>query len=139
MDGLLAPSLKSGQFYKLIDLMLSMERYQNKLYSYYGSIGKYLERNAFIHTLYEFQLFMKDYVRASMSCIVFFTKQCRNYGDLFGNLHHLVNARQHLENYLENYSSKNYSMSSKPQQLNWRHKPEQASLTKQISTQEIDK
>jgi len=120
--------------------MLEMEpRLQNKLYAYYGAIGKHLERNAYINTLYEFQLLMKDYVRASMSCICFFGKMCRNYCDLYANIEYLIKARQHLEHYLQAYSSKQYTASTQQQQKGWRNKSEQPSLTKQISTQEIDK
>lgn len=139
VESLLAPSLRTGEFYKLIDLMLGYERMQNKLYSYYGSIGKYLERNSFINTLYDFQLLMKDYVRASMSCICFFGKMGKNYMELYGNIEYLRKARSHLEQYLENYSAKQYISNAQQQQLTWRNKPEQHSLIKQISTQEIDK
>ncbi len=114
-------------------------RVQSKLYAYYGSIGKHLERNAYINTLYEFQLFMKDYVRASMSCICFFSKMCRNYCELYANIEYLVKARHHLEQYLEVYSSKHCMVSTQQQHKGWRNKPEQPSLTKQISAQEIDK
>ncbi len=106
--------------------MLSLDRIQNKLTPYYGSIGKYLERNGYLNTLYDFQILIKDYVRASMSSICFFSRHCQNYVDLFNNLNHLYKARKHLEEYLE---LKQFSQNS----------IKQNSLCKQISAQEVDK
>ena len=59
IESLLVPCLRNGSFFQLLELMLSLEKHQNKLYSYYGSIGKYLEKNTYLNTLYEFQLLMK--------------------------------------------------------------------------------
>jgi hypothetical protein len=39
--------------------MFGFERYQNKLSIYYVAIGKYLEKNGYSNTLYDFQLLMK--------------------------------------------------------------------------------
>jgi hypothetical protein len=58
-EGLLIPSLKTGEFYQLLDYMVLLDRTQQKFYSYFVAIGKYLEKNAFLSTLYDFQLFMK--------------------------------------------------------------------------------
>lgn len=115
--------------------MIGMDaRSQTKLYAYYGSIGKHLERNNLNNTLYEFQLLMKDYVRAFMNCVSFFNKMCRNYCDLYANLDYLVKARTHLEQYMETYSG-----TSHQQQLRWKHRQEQPSLIKHITPQETDK
>jgi hypothetical protein len=59
VESLLIPCLRSGEFFKLIELMLGLEKYQNKLNSYYGSIGDYLHKNKYFYTLYEFQIMMK--------------------------------------------------------------------------------
>lgn len=126
------PSLRTGDFYHLIDHMLSLERIQHKLTPYYGSIGKYLEKNTFLNTLYDFQILMKDYVRACMSCLCFFTRHCQNYADLFNNINYLSKARKHLEQYLEISSLKQFGANT---QLN----SKQNSLCKQITPQEVDK
>jgi hypothetical protein len=59
VESLLVPSLKSGDFYNLLEYMFSLERSQNKLHVYYASIGKYLEKNYYLNTLFDFQLMMK--------------------------------------------------------------------------------
>ena len=112
--------------------MLSLERIQHKLTPHYGAIGKYLEKNNFLNTLYDFQILMKDFVRASMSCICFFTRHCHNYADLYNNLHFLSKARKHLEEYLEMCSLRQSGSSSQ-------NNSKQNSLCKQITTQEVDK
>lgn len=58
-ETLLVSCLRSGEFYQLLEYMFSFERYQNKLSTYYVAIGKYLEKNGYSHTLYDFQLLMK--------------------------------------------------------------------------------
>ena len=139
VESLLVPSLKNGEFYRLLEYMLNMERTQNKLHGYYASIGKYLEKNAYLHTLYEFQLLMKDYVRACMSCLCFFTRNAQNYIDLFNNMHFLKKAQIHLEQYHEICIIKQQSSVISSQQQ-WKQKPEQQqNLCKQMPTQEVNK
>jgi zinc finger FYVE domain-containing protein 26 len=116
-----------------------LERSQSKLYSYYASIGKYLEKNAYLHTLYDFQLLMKDYVRACMSCLCFFTRNAQNYADLFKNMHFLVKAKSHLEQYFEMCSVKQQSGLLNSVQQQWKQKPEQQNLCKQMPIQEVNK
>ena len=77
---------------------------------------------------------MKDYVRASMSCICFFTRHCTNYTDLYNNLNYLNKARKHLEEYLEICSIKQYLQTSQQQIIS-----KQSTLCKQITTVEVDK
>lgn len=140
MESLLVPCIRTGEFYQLLEYMLGLERSQNKLHSYYSSIGKYLEKNGFLNTLYDFQILMKDYVRACMSCIYFFTRHSANYSDLFNNLHYLNKARKHLENYLEICTTKQYGLTNQQQHFTWKPtKSDQQSLCKQMTTQEVDK
>jgi zinc finger FYVE domain-containing protein 26 len=138
VESLLVPCLKNGEFYRLLENMLGLERSQSKLYTYYASIGKYLEKNAYLHTLYDFQLLMKDYVRACMSCLCFFTRNAQNYADLFKNMHFLVKAKSHLEQYFEMCSVKQQSGLLNSQQQ-WKQKPEQQNLCKQMPIQEVNK
>lgn len=165
VDSLLVPCIRSGEFYELVEYMLRLERSQSKMFQYYAAIGKYLEKNMYLNTLYDFQLMMKvslkpffsifrhdmslfyfnsrlyskDYVRACMSCICFFTRQCANYGELFNNLHYLNKASKHLEQYLEISTVKQYSQSTQQVSVPWKQKTEQHSLCKQMPTQEVDK
>ena len=141
VESLLVPCLKNGEFHRLLENMFGMERSQSKLYAYYAAIGKYLEKNSYLHTLYDFQLLMKDYVRACMSCLCFFTRNCQNYAQLYANVQFLTKARNHLEKYLELCASRQYSglVNTSQQQLGWKQKPEQQNLCKQMPTQEVQK
>lgn len=58
-ESVLVASIRNGEFYRLLEYMLSLERYQYKLHSYYAAIGKYLEKNSYLNTLYDFQILMK--------------------------------------------------------------------------------
>jgi zinc finger FYVE domain-containing protein 26 len=140
IEFLLVPCLRAGNFYQLLELMLSMERSQSKFYTYYAAIGKYLEKNLYLNTLYDFQLLMKDYVRACMSCICFFTRNAINYADLYNNIGYLSKARKHLEQYLEICTIKQFSQNAQAQQFSWKQqRSEQQNLCKQMPTQEVDK
>ena len=77
-----------------------------------------------------------------MSCLLFFTRQCSNYTELYANLHYLTKAREHLENYQEMYTFKQNLLAQNSNQTSnfaWKHKPEQQSLIKQMTNQEIVK
>ena len=138
MDILLTTSLRTGEFFKLLETMLGMEKSQNKLQPFYAAIGKHLEKCGFLNTLYDFQILMKDYVRACMSCICFFTRHAESYTDLYNNIYYLNKARKHLEQYLEISANKqNVALINQQQQQIWKQKSEQT-LRKQMSAQEVD-
>jgi hypothetical protein len=62
VESLLVPCLKSSELAELLKLLfqLNNELSSNKLVaSYLTSIGKYLEKNGYLNTLYYFQLQMK--------------------------------------------------------------------------------
>ncbi len=85
---------------------------------------------------------MKDYVRACMSSICFFTRQCSNYAQLYVNLNYLTKAREHLDSYLEissKQANNNSNTTMQQQQQIKGSKNEQHNLCKQMSTQDVDK
>lgn len=59
VETILITCLKNGDFFSLLEMMLKIEKNQNKLYPYYSAIGKFLEKNGFLNTLYDFQIQMK--------------------------------------------------------------------------------
>lgn len=61
----------------------------------------HLERKSNWAELYEIQILTRDPVRASMTCIKFYTLGAKNYTDLQNNSQHLKNAQQHLEEEFE--------------------------------------
>lgn len=54
-----------------------------------------------MNTLYSLQLFMKDLVRASMTCIHFYSFNCSTYTSLHENVEYLNTAEKFLRQELE--------------------------------------
>jgi hypothetical protein len=70
-----------------------------------------------------------------MSCLCFFTRNSQNYIHLSNNLNNLNKARHHLEQYLEICAFK----TMQPQNIGWKQKNEQQSLSKQMTPKEVNK
>lgn len=49
------------------------------------------------------QILLKDPVRASMTCVLFYSMNCTNFTELANNSFHLLNAQKHLQTELELY------------------------------------
>ncbi|XP_052894153.1 zinc finger FYVE domain-containing protein 26 homolog [Anopheles moucheti] len=62
---------------------------------------RYLETNDMLNSLYSLQLLLKDPIRASMTCVRFYTMGCRTFADLHASEHHLKTSVSHLQNELE--------------------------------------
>lgn len=94
-----------------------------------------LDKKRFYHTLYHLQLFMKDYIRAAMTCIHFYTDDARNYVDLCSSSHFLIEAQKHLETELnmENISKK------RKKSVSSIHSGSHSGLTMEMEPSEIDK
>ena len=60
-------------------------------------ICRNLEKRRLLNTLYHLQLFMKDYIRAAMTCIRFYKNEASTYTDLCERTHLLLEAQGHLE------------------------------------------
>ncbi|XP_031621610.1 zinc finger FYVE domain-containing protein 26 homolog [Contarinia nasturtii] len=60
-----------------------------------------LEKRKLLNSLYQVQLLLKDKIRASMTCVRFYTMDCITYQDLRNNIHQLMNVQQHLKSELE--------------------------------------
>lgn len=56
-----------------------------------------LERKQLLNSLYQLQLFMKDYVRAAMTCIRFYVTDASSYMDICSRSYYLLDAQRHLE------------------------------------------
>uniref|UniRef100_A0A034VST4 Zinc finger FYVE domain-containing protein 26-like protein n=1 Tax=Bactrocera dorsalis TaxID=27457 RepID=A0A034VST4_BACDO len=61
----------------------------------------YLETQNHLNSLYQLQLLLHDPVRASMTCVRFYSANCENFQHLHANAMHLHNAQQHLQSQLE--------------------------------------
>ncbi|XP_078590684.1 zinc finger FYVE domain-containing protein 26-like isoform X2 [Branchiostoma floridae x Branchiostoma japonicum] len=111
IEGLLVPCLSRAQLPKLQDQMVMFDPTLTKWATYLTAACRHLNKNNRNYSLYQFQIFMKDYVRAAMTCIRFFSARASTYTELFDRLHHLASAKQHLTNVLEEQHSD--SMGSK--------------------------
>uniref|UniRef100_A0A0K8VZH0 Zinc finger FYVE domain-containing protein 26 n=1 Tax=Bactrocera latifrons TaxID=174628 RepID=A0A0K8VZH0_BACLA len=61
----------------------------------------YLETQNHLNSLYQLQLLLHDPVRASMTCVRFYSANCESFQHLHANAMHLHNAQQHLQSQLE--------------------------------------
>ncbi|XP_019625924.1 PREDICTED: zinc finger FYVE domain-containing protein 26-like [Branchiostoma belcheri] len=111
IEGLLVPCLGRAQLPKLQDQMVMFDPTLVRWATYLTAACRYLNKNNRNYSLYQFQIFMKDYVRAAMTCIRFFSARASTYTELFDRLHHLASAKQHLTTVLEEQHSD--SMGSK--------------------------
>ncbi|KAK2580224.1 hypothetical protein KPH14_012481 [Odynerus spinipes] len=93
-----------------------------------------LEKKQSLYILYQLQLFMKDCIRASMTCIRFYTNQATTYMDLCCRMHLLIDAQKHLESELHigNFSKKRRKSTSS-------YYSNHEVLTMEMEPSEIDK
>ncbi|XP_014486150.1 PREDICTED: uncharacterized protein LOC106750354 isoform X2 [Dinoponera quadriceps] len=68
--------------------------------TYLLHVCHFMEKRQHWHILYQLQLFMRDCVRASMTCIRFYVDEANAYSDLHGKAHLLRDAQRHLESEL---------------------------------------
>lgn len=54
-----------------------------------------------LHSLYQLQLFLGDYIRAAMTCIRFYQENVKNFSDLLSRVNYLHAAEKHLKQVLE--------------------------------------
>ncbi|XP_064623470.1 zinc finger FYVE domain-containing protein 26-like isoform X2 [Lineus longissimus] len=101
VEGLLVPAIQTGDLGKLQDQLAMIDSSLAPWHPYLTACCRYLNRMKYYNMLYQFQLFMKDYIRAAMTCITtFFSKGALTQTELRGRLQHLLNAKQHFEMYL---------------------------------------
>ncbi|XP_014667165.1 PREDICTED: zinc finger FYVE domain-containing protein 26-like isoform X2 [Priapulus caudatus] len=101
IEGVLAPCTEKGQLPKLLQQMESLDASLQQWCRYLKAACRYLDQRHLLHTLYDLQMFMKDYVRAAMTGIRFYrTGGGVSYAQLHERLPHLLLAAQHLEMFL---------------------------------------
>ncbi|XP_018352071.1 PREDICTED: uncharacterized protein LOC108754337 isoform X2 [Trachymyrmex septentrionalis] len=97
LNGVYLYCLKNGQIEKLHNAMRTKDPTLVTWRKYLISVCHFMERKQYWHILYQIQLFMRDYVRASMTCIRFYTNEANTYSDLHNRAHLLQDAQKHLE------------------------------------------
>ncbi|KAJ9585735.1 hypothetical protein L9F63_002525 [Diploptera punctata] len=95
-DVLYIPCLREGLITDLYQALSSFDASFKLWEKYFDFVCKKLEKECMWNVLYQLQLYLKDYMRATMSCIKFYRMGARNYTDLYLNLKHLKSAGQHL-------------------------------------------
>ncbi|GFO26040.1 Zinc finger fyve domain-containing protein 26 [Plakobranchus ocellatus] len=102
VTGLMVPAMHSGEMGRLLEQMLMLDPTLEKWTPYLSATCKHLLKKKYFYTLYQVQIFMKDYIRAAMTCIShFYQRGASSYLDLSGRMQYLLTAQQHLQAYLD--------------------------------------
>ncbi|KAM6273574.1 zinc finger FYVE domain-containing protein 26 isoform 2-T2 [Porphyrio hochstetteri] len=104
IEGIFIPSYESGKLHMLENLLETIDPGLESWGVYLIAACKYLQRKNYYHILYELQQFMKDHVRAAMTCIRFFTHGAKSYTELGGRQTWLLKIKDHLKVYLQEVS-----------------------------------
>ncbi|CAH6843691.1 zinc finger FYVE domain-containing protein 26 isoform X1 [Phodopus roborovskii] len=104
IEGIFQPSYKSGKLHTLENLLESIDPTLESWGTYLIAACQHLQKKNYYHILYELQQFMKDQVRAAMTCIWFFSHEAKSYTELGEKLSWLLKAKDHLKIYLQETS-----------------------------------
>lgn len=104
IEGIFQPSYKSGKLHTLENLLESIDPTLESWGAYLIAACQHLQKKNYYHILYELQQFMKDQVRAAMTCIRFFSHKAKSYTELGEKLSWLLKAKDHLKIYLQENS-----------------------------------
>ncbi|PNI83939.1 ZFYVE26 isoform 7 [Pan troglodytes] len=104
IEGIFQPSYKSGKLHTLENLLESIDPTLESWGKYLIAACQHLQKKNYYHILYELQQFMKDQVRAAMTCIRFFSHKAKSYTELGEKLSWLLKAKDHLKIYLQETS-----------------------------------
>ncbi|XP_075386626.1 zinc finger FYVE domain-containing protein 26 [Tenrec ecaudatus] len=104
IEGIFQPSYKSGKLHLLENLLESIDPTLESWGKYLIAACQHLQKKNYYHILYELQQFMKDQVRAAMTCIRFFSHKASTYTELGEKLSWLLKAKDHLKIYLQETS-----------------------------------
>ncbi|CAO1403533.1 unnamed protein product [Diamesa serratosioi] len=99
---LFTPKLKVGQLENLIKCMREVDESLFMWNDYIIQTCRYLEKSKWFNCLYHLQILTKDIIRASMTCVKFYTMKCYTFSELNSNSIHLLKALTHLQSELEN-------------------------------------
>ncbi|KAM7159242.1 zinc finger FYVE domain-containing protein 26 [Molossus nigricans] len=104
IEGIFQPSYRSGKLHVLENLLESIDPTLECWGEYLLAACQHLQKKNYYHILYELQQFMKDQVRAAMTCIRFFSHKAKTYTELGEKLSWLLKAKDHLKIYLQETS-----------------------------------
>ncbi|XP_073408366.1 zinc finger FYVE domain-containing protein 26 isoform X2 [Dendrobates tinctorius] len=133
IEGIFVSSYESGKLQTLETMLESIDSSLESWSTYLIEACKHLQQKSYYNILYELQLFMKDHVRAAMTCIRFFTHKAKNYRDLGSNQTWLVKSKDHLKIYLQEVSRSNRKKSFDT----FRKKMSASDVSRHINTVEL--
>ncbi|XP_069773187.1 LOW QUALITY PROTEIN: zinc finger FYVE domain-containing protein 26 [Narcine bancroftii] len=107
IQGIFIPSYKTGKLNALENLMEELDPSLEIWSRHLIASCKHLQKQNFFNILYDLQCFMKDYMRAAMTCIRFFSHKAESYSALVAEQDWLVEAKSHLKTYLQEVSNRN--------------------------------
>uniref|UniRef100_A0A2M4CYZ5 FYVE-type domain-containing protein n=1 Tax=Anopheles darlingi TaxID=43151 RepID=A0A2M4CYZ5_ANODA len=101
LQAVLLPCLQRGKLELLVQQLTDLDETLLEWRDHLRYACRYLETNEMLNSLYSLQLLLKDPIRASMTCVRFYTQGCRTFSDLHAAEHHLKTSATHLQNELE--------------------------------------
>ncbi|XP_069714291.1 zinc finger FYVE domain-containing protein 26 isoform X2 [Phaenicophaeus curvirostris] len=134
IEGVFVPSYESGKLHMLENLLETIDPGLESWGVYLIAACKYLQRKSYYHILYELQQFMKDHVRAAMTCIRFFTHGAKSYTELGGRQTWLLKIKDHLKVYLQEVSR---SSGRKKMACTFRKKMPATDVSRHINTVDL--
>ncbi|XP_053130387.1 zinc finger FYVE domain-containing protein 26 isoform X2 [Hemicordylus capensis] len=134
IEGIFVPSYKSGKLHMLENLLESIDPGLESWGVYLIAACKHLQKKNYYHILYELQQFMKDQVRAAMTCIRFFTHKAKSYTELGDRKKWLLKVKDHLKIYLQEVSR---SSGRKKVTCTFRKKMSAPDVSRHINTVEL--
>ncbi|KAM9290339.1 zinc finger FYVE domain-containing protein 26 isoform 2-T2 [Cariama cristata] len=134
IEGIFIPSYESGKLHMLENLLETIDPGLESWGVYLIAACKYLQRKNYYHILYELQQFMKDHVRAAMTCIRFFTHGAKSYAELGGKQTWLLKIKDHLKVYLQELSR---SSGRKKVAITFRKKMSATDVSRHINTVDL--
>ncbi|XP_055923845.1 zinc finger FYVE domain-containing protein 26 homolog [Eupeodes corollae] len=93
--------LRTGSIGELIQSMTDIDEHLGVWKEAILGTCRFLETKGLLNCLYQLQIILKDPVRASMTCVKFYSMNCQNFKQLHANSMHLKNAHRHLQSELE--------------------------------------
>ncbi|OAD56884.1 Zinc finger FYVE domain-containing protein 26 like protein [Eufriesea mexicana] len=93
--------LRNGSIEKLHEAIINKDSNLLIWRKYLIYVCHSLEKRQYLNILYHLQLFMKDFIRAAMTCIHLYLNEISNYSDLNAKVNFLFNAQKHLESELQ--------------------------------------
>uniref|UniRef100_A0A182N240 FYVE-type domain-containing protein n=1 Tax=Anopheles dirus TaxID=7168 RepID=A0A182N240_9DIPT len=101
LQTILLPFLQRGALELIVQRLSDIDDTLLEWRDYIRYTCRYLEMNDMLNSLYSLQLLLKDPIRASMTCVRFYTMGCLTFSDLLASEHHLKTSVTHLQNELE--------------------------------------